>query len=162
MTSSRSLRFKTFFLIAIMAVAGPLGNALLGKGMKHMGTVAAWPPAMLVHAGMRVFASGTIWLGVASLITFFLAYILVLSWADYSYVQPASSFSYAVVAFLGYFLLGESISPLRWVGIAVICMGVFVVGRTSPRSTPPNLESANLESANLESANLESANLERS
>ena len=55
--------------------------------------------------GLRVFASGTIWLGVASLITFFLAYILVLSWADYSYVQPASSFSYAVVALFGIFLV---------------------------------------------------------
>ena len=88
------------------------------------------------HSGLHIFASGTIWLGVASLITFFVAYLLVLSWADYSYVQPASSFSYAVVALLGYFLLGESITPLRWVGIAVICMGVFVVGRTSPRSSP--------------------------
>jgi hypothetical protein len=140
MTSQRSLHFKTFFLIMIMALANPLGNALLGKGMRHVGEVAAWPPATLLDTGLRVFASGTIWLGVASLITFFVAYMLVLSWADYSYVQPASSFSYAVTALLGYFLLGESISPLRWVGIAVICMGVFVVGRTSPQSPKPTLE----------------------
>jgi uncharacterized membrane protein len=136
MTSQRSLHFKTFLLIAIMVIAGPLGNALLAKGMKHIGKVAAWPPATLVHVGMRVFASGTIWLGVASLITFFVANMLVLSWADYSYVQPASSLAYAVVALLGYFMLGESISPLHWVGIAVICMGVFVVGRTSPQTQP--------------------------
>jgi drug/metabolite transporter (DMT)-like permease len=140
MTSQRSIHFKTFFLIMIMVLAGPLGNTLLGKGMRQIGEVAAWPPAMLFHTGLRVFASGTIWLGVASLITFFVAYMLVLSWADYSYVQPASSFSYAVVALLGYFLLGESISPVRWVGIAVICMGVFVVGRTSPQSRKPTLE----------------------
>ena len=47
---------------------------------------------------------------------------------------PASSMGYGVVALLGYFMLGEPVSPLRWLGIAVICLGVFVVGQTSPRS----------------------------
>jgi len=36
---------------------------------------------------------------------------------------------------LGHLMLGERISPLRWAGIAVICLGVFVVGRTHPRTT---------------------------
>ena len=31
-------------------------------------------------------------------------------------------------------MLGEPVSPLRWLGIAIICLGVFVVGQTSPRS----------------------------
>ena len=66
---------------------------------------------------------------------FFLAYICVLSWADYSYVQPASSMAYAVVALLGYLVLGEAISPLRWIGVLTICAGVFIVGHTSPRTT---------------------------
>jgi uncharacterized membrane protein len=137
MNSPKPLHFKTFLMILVMVIAGPLGNVLLGKGMKQVGKVAAWPPNAFFHLGMRIFSSGTIWLGVASLITFFLAYMLVLSWADYSYVQPASSFAYAVVALLGYLLLGEAVSPLRWAGIAVICLGVFVVGRTNPQSSEP-------------------------
>jgi len=64
----------------------------------------------------------------------FLANVLVLSWADYSYVQPASSVGYGVAALLGYLMLGEPVSPLRWLGIGIICLGVFVVGQTSPRS----------------------------
>ena len=27
--------------------------------------------------------------------------------------------------------------PLRWLGIAIICLGVFVVGRTNPQTTRP-------------------------
>ena len=73
--------------------------------------------------------------GISSLITFFIAYMLVLSWADYSYVQPVSSVAYGVVALLGYLVLGEKISALRWAGIAVICLGVFVVSRTGPQTT---------------------------
>jgi drug/metabolite transporter (DMT)-like permease len=42
--------------------------------------------------------------------------------------------AYGVAALLGYFMLGEPVSPLRWVGIAIICLGVLVVGQTSPRS----------------------------
>ena len=41
------------------------------------------------------------------LLTFFVAYLLVLSWADYSYVQPASSISYVLIALLAHFVLHE-------------------------------------------------------
>lgn len=134
MTSQRPLQLKTFLLIAVMVVAGPLGNALLGKGMKQAGKLAVWPPPAALHTAFHIFGIHAIWLGIASLLTFFLANILVLSWADYSYVQPASSMAYGVAALLGYFMLGEPVSPLRWVGIAIICLGVLIVGQTDPRT----------------------------
>jgi drug/metabolite transporter (DMT)-like permease len=135
MTTHKPLHLKTYFLIAVMVIAGPLGNVLLGKGMKHIGAMAIWPPLQLLHTGLNIFTSGSIWSGIASLVTFFIAYMLVLSLADYSFVQPASSLAYGMVALLGYLMLDERVSPLRWAGIAVICLGVFVVGRTSPRTT---------------------------
>jgi drug/metabolite transporter (DMT)-like permease len=135
MTPQKPLHLKTYLLIAVMVIAGPLGNVLLGKGMKRIGEPAIWPPLQLLHTASNIFTSASIWLGISSLITFFVAYMLVLSWADYSFVQPASSLAYGIVALLGYLLLGERVSPLRWAGIAVICLGVFVVGRTNPRTT---------------------------
>jgi drug/metabolite transporter (DMT)-like permease len=135
MESHKHLQFKTAVMIMIMIIAGPLGNVLLGKGMKSIGALTVWPPAELAHTFAQIFSTASIWLGVGSLLTFFVANILVLSWADYSFVQPASSMAYGVVALMGYFILGESISPLRWLGIAIICLGVFIVGRTNPRTT---------------------------
>jgi drug/metabolite transporter (DMT)-like permease len=126
--------WRTFLLIAVMVIAGPLGNTLLGKGMKRVGEVSIWPLSELIHGALKIFGSGSIWLGIGSLLTFFVAYMLVLSLADYSFVQPASSLAYGVVAVFGYLILGERISPLRWAGVAVICLGVFVVGRTNPRT----------------------------
>ena len=82
-----------------------------------------------------VLGTGSIWLGILSLLTFFVANLLVLSWADYSYVLPASSAGYGVSALLGYWMLDEPVSLLRWLGIAIICLGVFVVGLSSPRNT---------------------------
>jgi drug/metabolite transporter (DMT)-like permease len=136
MKSQKPLHLKTFLLILVMVIAGPLGNVLLSKGMKQTGSLVWWPPSEALHTVVRVLGSGSIWLGVASLLTFFLANILVLSWADYSFVQPASSIAYGVSALLGYFMLGEPVSLLRWTGIAIICLGVFVVGQSSPQSHP--------------------------
>jgi drug/metabolite transporter (DMT)-like permease len=102
-------------------------------GPANMGTAAA-----ALDLLSRVLTSGTIWLGIASLISFFVAYTLVLSWADYSYVQPASSVAYGMVALLAHFMLREVVTPMRWLGVLIICLGVLVVGHTPPRTTEPS------------------------
>jgi uncharacterized membrane protein len=135
MDSHKPLHFKTFAMILIMIIAGPLGNVLLGKGMQSIDTTMIASFSDFVRVVSRVLSSRWIWLGVASLLTFFVANLLVLSWADYSFVQPASSMAYGVVALLSVLVLGESVSLLRWMGIAIICLGVFIVGRTHPRTT---------------------------
>lgn len=115
--------------------AGPVGNLLLAKGMKQVGEVRIWPPSALAPVFLRVFGSITIWTGIAFLITFIAAYMLALSLADYSYVQPAAALSYAVIAVLGAIFLRETVSPLRWAGIALICAGVSFIRGTNPRTT---------------------------
>jgi drug/metabolite transporter (DMT)-like permease len=132
------LHLKTYLLICLMVIFGPLGNVLLGKGMKRIGLATLRTPAEAIDLLVRVLSSGTIWLGIGSLITFFVAYMLVLSWADYSYVQPASSVAYGMVALLAHFLLREAITPMRWAGVAIICLGVLIVGHTPPRTTGPS------------------------
>ena len=138
MKSSSGLHFKTYLLIFLMVIFGPLGNVLLGKGMKRIGTVSVGTPAEVFDLLSRVLTSGTIWLGIGSLVTFFVAYMLVLTWADYSYVQPASSVAYGMVALLSHFMLHEVVTPTRWVGVLIICVGVLVVGYTPPRTTEPS------------------------
>jgi uncharacterized membrane protein len=133
--SRGGLHFKTHVLIFLMVFFGPVGNVLLAKGMKQVGPVTSLEPAILLHVFVRIFTCGVIWVGIGSLFTFFVAYMLVLSLADYSYVQPASSFAYVVVALLGHLLLHEVVTPLRWLGVSIICLGVLVVGQTPPRTT---------------------------
>jgi drug/metabolite transporter (DMT)-like permease len=131
----KHLHFKTRLMLLIMILAGPLGNTLLGKGMKNIGAIRFDSFPAVLNTLAKVLSSPTIWLGIASLLMFFVAYSLVLSWADYSYVQPASAMAYAVVAVLAVVVLHESVSPLRWLGIGIICLGVIVVGRTRPNTT---------------------------
>jgi len=134
MTSRPGLHLKTYLAIFVIVIFAPLGSVLLGKGMKGVGSAATWTFNDLLPVFLRILSNGYIWLGIGSLLTFFVAYMMILSWADYSYVQPSTSLSYATVAILSHFFLGELITPLRWLGVAIICTGVFIVGRTSPRA----------------------------
>ena len=135
MKTSSDLHFKTYLLICLMVIFGPLGNVFLGKGMKALGPSSTGSVLGVVGFVSHVISSGTIWLGIGSLLTFFVAYMLVLSWADYSYVQPASAAAYGIVALLGHFVLREVVTPVRWIGVVLICCGVLVVGNTPPRTT---------------------------
>jgi drug/metabolite transporter (DMT)-like permease len=134
-THIRRLQLKTIPLILVSIILGPLGNVFLGKAMKGAGPVFSARIPGLAPIAFRVLTSGYIWLGIACLLGFFVVHMLLLTWADYSYVQPATSLSYLSISVLSYFLLGEIISPLRWLGVTVICLGVLLVGRTSPSTT---------------------------
>jgi len=135
MKHSRNLHIKTFVLILLMVVFGPLGDVLVSKGMKRVGAISSWTPASVLGFFTRAFTSPFVWLGIGSLLAFFVSYVLVLSWADYSFVQPASAVGYAVVALLGWLVLGEVVTSLRWAGVLTICLGVFLIGHTPPRTT---------------------------
>jgi drug/metabolite transporter (DMT)-like permease len=132
MSEPKSQRGKTFILLAFMVTFGSSGDVMLSQGMKKLGEVPGWAPGNAFPYFVRAFESGTIWLGISLLMLFLVSYMLVLSWADFSYVSPASAIGYAVVALMGYFFLGEHVPTTRWFGVCLICMGVFVVGGTHP------------------------------
>jgi len=130
----QGLNTKTYTLLTSAVLFSSVGNVLLSKGMKQVGEIADYSAAGILAAFFRTFTSGTIWLGILSLLVFFVSYLLLLSWADFSFVQPVSAIGYPAVAVLSYFLLGEIVSPLRWVGVLFICAGVGLVGGTEART----------------------------
>lgn len=137
MKVAADLRLKTYLLILMLVCFGPIGDLLMSKGMRQIGTAASWAPSALLHYGALVFTSPLVWLGTLAMIGFFISYTTVLSWADYSYVQPASALTYGIVALLGKYILGERVAPLRWTGIVIVCIGVMIIGHTSPSTTVP-------------------------
>lgn len=131
------MHLKTLLFLVLMVTFGPLGDVLLSRGMKRIGAIANFAPGPLASTFLRVFTLPAIWLGIGSLFLFFISYLMVLSWADYSYIQPVSALGYGVVALLGYFFLGDSVTALRWAGVLTICVGVFLVSQTPHSTTAP-------------------------
>jgi uncharacterized membrane protein len=134
MSNERKLRVKTLAMVLAMVVCATTGDSLLKHGMTQIGAVTLTRGG-LFHSFRAAMSSGTIWFAILFLIGFMISNMTVLSWADYSYVMPASAMGYAAVTFVGMFALGETVSPRRWIGVALICAGVFLVGQTKPRTT---------------------------
>ena len=118
-----------------MVLFNSMGDTLLSRGMKKVGDVEYTSLAGLWHTLLIVLATPSIWLGIASLLSFFACYMLLLSWADFSFVMPATAANFAVVPLLGSLMLREHVSHVRWAGVAIICLGVFLVSRTPVRTT---------------------------
>jgi uncharacterized membrane protein len=132
---TRRLRAKTLLFLVLMALLGPSSNVMFRVGMEHVGRFAVHTPTGLLLYGVHTFSNAFVVLGIVTRILFTVISFLVLSWADYSFVTPASAINYAIVALMGHLLLGESVSPERWAGIAMICLGVALVGLTPPSTT---------------------------
>lgn len=134
-SSTISLKAKTYIFLFLMITLGSVGNAILDKGMKMLGPIDFSSRSAIWRGALHTFTSGTIWLGICCMLLFMVCHMLVLSWADYSFVMLFSAITYALVPLLGYIWLGEYVPIARRIGIVLIVFGVFLVSRTPPRTT---------------------------
>jgi drug/metabolite transporter (DMT)-like permease len=75
-----------------------------------------------------------VWVGTLLLIVFFALFSAALSWADLSFVLPATAFGYVLNVAAGYYFLNETVSPRRWAGAVIITLGVLFVSRSGHRT----------------------------
>ncbi len=128
---------RQYAILGLVALCAPLGDTCLSRGMTHL------PPITLAHPGTLIAAVFTPWIavGIALLIGFFASYLTALSWADLTFVLPATAFGNVIVAFLARFWLHEPISVQRWAGIVLITVGVGFVahGPSLTESAAPDI-----------------------
>jgi multidrug transporter EmrE-like cation transporter len=90
----------------VPAIAGEIPNFFLSIGLNP------W-----FIAGMSCYAlSIGLWL-------------LVLAKAEVSLAYPLLSIGYIITAVIGYYYLGESMSPTKLTGIGLICFGIIILSK---------------------------------
>jgi drug/metabolite transporter (DMT)-like permease len=123
--------FRRYLVLFGIALFGSVGDSLLSRGMRDIGTISLSHLQSLIVA----LANGWVLGGIVLLIGFFAAYMTALSWADLTYVLPATSIGYVIIALIAKFVLHEQVTAARWIGILLITSGVgFVAG--GPALTP--------------------------
>ena len=134
---------RKYLVLASIALFGALGDTCLERGMRDIGHVS------LSHAGALITAVFTPWviLGIALLLAFFATYSIALSWADLTFVLPATSLGYVLVALFAQFFLHEQVTFTRWIGVLLVSCGVGVVARgpaftITPKEHAPPLRQA--------------------
>ena len=126
------MNFRKYLVLAGVTVFAAAGDSMLSHGMKQVGSISVGRLQSVIFAVLNPWVA----IGILLLLAFFATYMTALSWADLTYVLPATSLGYVILALVARFVLHEHVSPLRWTGIALITGGVgFIAG--GPELTRP-------------------------
>ncbi len=123
-----SSRLKTWLFVAIVILTNTLGNFLIARGMRALPELSS--PSGLIEAIFTPFVA----MGIILLIVWLLSRMMLLSWADLSYMLPVTSMGYVANALLGRFFLNEHVTSTRWAGTLLIVGGTILVGLGSSHS----------------------------
>lgn len=128
------MTIRKYLVLLCVVVFGSIGDTFLARGMKEVGAID-------VHHLAHVFSAlGNPWvvIGIFALLGFMSSYMIALSFADLTYVLPATAIGYVFMALLSRFWLHEYISAQRWLGIVFITVGVgLVAGGPALTEHPP-------------------------
>jgi uncharacterized membrane protein len=136
---------KTAVVLITAIVAQAFGDVCLTRGMKAISALEASAGAsgwlsQVSHIALEAIQSPMVWVGTLLLIVFFVLFSAALSWADLSFVLPATAFGYVLNVAAGNYFLGESVSNRRWAGAAIITLGVLFVSRSGERAADTKRE----------------------
>lgn len=89
---------------------------------------------MLEHADlpliMRYITNYWLYLGVIAFGVATLLWVKILSMAKISYVYPLQSINYIIVSLLAYYIFGEKLSSITFIGIIFILIGISLIAQT--------------------------------
>ena len=118
---------RELILLFFIVIAGTGGELALSRAMKQIGEVHDFRPMSILRVMARAMTVGWMWLALLLMATGFFALLGMLSLENVSFVIPVSALSYFVGALGGSLLLGEKVTPQRWLGVLLVCFGVTLV-----------------------------------
>lgn len=116
-----------FVLYVLIVFVGTGGEMCVSRAMKTMGEVTDFRPHAIARVVGRALLLPRMWMGVSMMAVAFFALLGMLSLAKVSFVFPATALSYAAGALGGRLFLGERVTPQRWIGVLLVCIGVTLV-----------------------------------
>jgi drug/metabolite transporter (DMT)-like permease len=131
---------RQYAVLGAVVVLGVSGDVALKRGMKDFASISLsnWETIFVA------LASPWVVLGIVLLIGFMSTYLTALSWADLSFVLPATSaVGYLLTVGLSRFFLHEAVTPKRWLGVVLISIGVGFIA-TGSHATSPEFQKAAL------------------
>ena len=116
-----------FVLYLLIVFLGTGGELCVSRAMKMVGEVTDFRPHAIARVVGRALLLPRMWMGVSMMAVAFFALLGMLSLAQVSFVFPATALSYAAGALGGRLFLGERVTPQRWIGVLLVCIGVTLV-----------------------------------
>jgi drug/metabolite transporter (DMT)-like permease len=125
----RAKMMQYWWLILISVLSGVAGQTVIKIGVSRPGAPEAADG--LLSLLTMIMRSPLVLLGLVLYGIGALAWIAVLSRVDLSIAYPFLALNFILVTLSSQFFLGESVPGLRWLGVLIICSGIFLVARSS-------------------------------
>ena len=116
-------------LILLGVLLNAVAQLLLKQGMARIGSLAI-DMAALSAAMPKLVASPFIWAGLLSYVISVAVWLVVLSRVDVSYAYPMVGLGYVFATAVAWAVFHENVSPMRVVGMLVVCVGIYIIART--------------------------------
>ena len=136
-------KLPTFVFLLIAMTSNSFGDVLLSRTMSRLGAIAVNSAGDILPLAQRVLSQGSFWLAILCFTVFFVLWSMLLAREDVSFIMPLTAVTYVISALLAGPMLGETVSPLRWLGTVIIVIGVAIVagtGQDGSRQPQPDSE----------------------
>ena len=130
---------KLLIILLIGLVCESTGVVLLKKGINRIGDVNGYTLAEIFRVVKSGLTSQQIWLGIFFEALFFIGLLILLAKSDISFLWPLTGLSFVFATISAMWFLGEQVSALRWVGVALIVLGAGFISYSehSKAKLPP-------------------------
>jgi drug/metabolite transporter (DMT)-like permease len=132
--SQKGPTLKIFCLILGDNFANSTAQLLMKKGLHHP-VADFFSFHALFNFILGNIASPMLWLGISIYAFSFFIWIVILSNVDLSVAMPMASTDYLLVPLLAIIFLHETVSPLRWIGIVTIVLGIYFVSKSGKQTS---------------------------
>ena len=136
---------KLLLILVFGLVCESAGVVLLKKGILHVGGVNSYTVAEIFRVVKAGAINPQILLGVFFEAVFFGCLIVLMGKSDISFLWPLTALSFVFATFAAIWFLGESVSPVRWIGVALIMAGAACISyseHAKEKPAPPFSQSA--------------------
>jgi len=115
--------------MTIAAASAAYGQILVRRGMLQVGSLENYAPWPLITYFWQALCNPFVIGGTILNAVFYFLFLATLSWTGVTVALPMTAIEYGFGAFLAVTLLKESVPPTRWVGIAMVVIGVVFIAR---------------------------------
>ena len=116
-------------LILFTVLTNAAAQIMLKKGMLIVGGFAVEGRSALNFA-VNTALNPYVVFGLCTFVISMASHLVVLSRVELSYAYPFLSLAYVVVAAYAYFVLAESLGPMRIAGVGLICLGTVLISQS--------------------------------
>jgi drug/metabolite transporter (DMT)-like permease len=123
---------RVIIAMTVASGATATGQILIRRGMQAIGPLETYAPLELMAYFAQALSNPYVIGGTALNAVFYFLLLTSLSWAGVTVALPFSALEYGFAAILAVTILQEQVTPLRWVGILFVVLGIILISMSHP------------------------------